>query len=169
MFLYLGCVIIRGVLHLDISFGCWFFKILQPALRENSLDSYFHFIIQILRFFEYYGPNHRFPFRMRRVHRVPNTLSSSANLGSFSVRHLKRSCTLLLDAINDCTWCVCFFISEIVYHPMLYEAISSLQLSPLSVHLIIENFYDFIKVTFLPACSTLFFHLWIFEVITLVW
>jgi len=52
---------------------------------------------------------------------------------------------------------------------MLYEAISSLQLSPLSVLLIVENFYGFIKATFLPACSALFIRLGIFEVITLAW
>jgi len=52
---------------------------------------------------------------------------------------------------------------------MLNEAISSLQLSPLSVFLIIENFNGFVKVTFVSACSTLFIHLWIFEVITLAW
>jgi hypothetical protein len=33
----MGCTIIRGVFHSDISFSCWFFKILQPLLSKCAL------------------------------------------------------------------------------------------------------------------------------------
>jgi hypothetical protein len=52
-------------------------------------------------------------------HKVYNTLSTCDNLGSVGVFHLRRSFTLSLNAINDCDWSVCFFISWIVDDPVV--------------------------------------------------
>ena len=101
--------LIRGVYHLDISFSCCFFRILQPAVRECALVSYFHFSIKRLSFLYY----HRFYFRAHCCKPLHITLSSCANLGSCSVSCFERSFTLPCDVVNDCIWSFCFFLPTI--------------------------------------------------------
>jgi hypothetical protein len=62
------------------------------------------------------------------INHLYSTWSICTSLGSLSVCHLKRSFTLSLTVISDCNLSFHFFISYLVDDPVLYEALSSLQL-----------------------------------------
>jgi hypothetical protein len=77
-----------------------------------------------------------FPSEHIVVNHFYNTLSNYVNLGCFNVRRLKRNFTLSLDAINNRNWHFCFFMSYTADDQMLYEAITTFRLLPLSSLLI---------------------------------
>jgi len=81
-----------------------------------------------------------FPSENFAVGHLHNTLSNYANLGCFNVCLLKRPYIVSLDAINDHNRCFCFFIIYTAYNKMLYEAITTVQLLPLSSLLTISIF-----------------------------
>jgi hypothetical protein len=72
-----------------------------------------------------------FPLKCFAVNHL-NTLSNCTNTHGFDLCHLKTSLTVSLDAINCYNSYFCFFVSYTVDDPMLYEATTAHQLSPLS-------------------------------------
>jgi hypothetical protein len=129
---YCVLLIIRHYLY-----SATFLKILQSAIRERTLVSYFHFIIKTLSFFNYHKHNHKFSFGMHCCKPLTQALSNCVNFGSFNICRLKRNFTLSLDATHDHNWSFCFCISYTVDEPMFYEAINPLQfLSPSSLIII---------------------------------
>jgi hypothetical protein len=98
--------LVRGVFHLDISFSCWFFKILQPPLRECVPVSCFTYInISV-----FIGPVTGFPLESIAVNHLHATSTSGTKLGCCSVCCLKRPFRLSLDVINNHNWSFCFFL-----------------------------------------------------------
>ena len=103
-----------------------------------------------------------FPSECTAKHHLNSTLSISGSLGCFNVRHFRSFFTLLLYVTNDCTWSSCFFMSQRVHDPMLYEA----KVTPSFAALKPPNFFKFLRnhscSLFPPASSTMFTQLWTF-------